>query len=189
MNIKIIIALVSFIFISVSSDALGQNQGGGNVMVLNLVGTGNGELLKVPDIDGDGIEDDATCFAVDLYNGENGHLIGTAVDCLSMISSVGDGLALVGTTYFNFPQGTLITRGNTSVQPVTQPTVTPDGQSITHITGAASNENAILEGTGRFEGQTGTVRLSGMVDMSNIDIGQITFNCLFVIALDPSESE
>ncbi|QQX81280.1 hypothetical protein JK628_05265 [Shewanella sp. KX20019] len=189
MNTKIIIALVSFIFISVPLDAIGENQGGGNVMVLNLVGTGNGELLKVPDIDGDGIEDDATCFKVNLLNGENGHLIGTAVDCLSMIASVGDGLALVGTTYFNFPQGTLVTRGNTTVQPVTKAIVTPDGQSITHITGAASNENAILEGTGRFQGQTGTVRLSGMVDMSNIDIGQITFDCLFVIALDPSSSE
>ncbi|WP_299808125.1 hypothetical protein [uncultured Shewanella sp.] len=158
-------------------------------MVLNLVGTGNGELLKVPDIDGDGIEDDATCFEVDLLNGKNGHLIGKAVDCLSMISSVGDGLSLVGTTYFTLPQGTLVTRGNTSVQPVTEAIVTPDGQPISHITGAASNENAILQGTGRFEGRTGTVRLSGMVDMSNIEIGQLTFDCLFVIALDPSSTE
>ncbi len=189
MNTKFLIALVSFFFISVSSAAIAENQGGGNVMVLNLVGTGNGELLKVPDIDGDGIEDDATCFEVDLLNGKNGHLIGKAVDCLSMISSVGDGLSLVGTTYFTLPQGTLVTRGNTSVQPVTEAIVTPDGQPISHITGAASNENAILQGTGRFEGRTGTVRLSGMVDMSNIEIGQLTFDCLFVIALDPSSTE
>jgi len=100
---------------------------------------------------------------------------------------VGGGVALVGTSYFHLPQGTLITRGYTSVQPVTQTTETTWGQGITHITGASDTGNAIIGGTRRFAGATGTVRLSGMVDLSEFggNVGDpMTFDCLFVIDLD-----
>ena len=113
-------------------------------------------------------------------------MIGSATDCLSQIQLVGTGIQLVGTTYFHMPEGTLVTRGNTSVQPVLHPTVTPDGQVITHITGASGDGNGIISGTGRFAEREGTVRLSGMVDMTNFTGEEgtpIAFDCLFVIDL------
>jgi len=92
----------------------------------------------------------------------------------------------VGTTYFNFPQGELVVRGKTTVQPALHPTVSASGQAMTHITGAASPDNAVISGTRRFAGAEGTVRLSGMVDMTHFagDVGDpISFDCLFFVDL------
>ena len=117
---------------------------------------------------------------------KNQRTVGTATDCLSNVTPIGTGVALVGTTYFNFPQGELVVRGKTTVQPVLHPTVSASGQSMTHITGAASPDNAVISGTRRFAGAEGTVRLSGMVDMSGFggNVGDpISFDCLFVIDL------
>ncbi|WP_028109793.1 hypothetical protein [Ferrimonas futtsuensis] len=163
-----------------------KEQGAGNHLVLNLVGSGDMYQSTVPDIDGDGLDDDAICFDVQLMDAHNRRHIGTATDCLSHVTPVGTGVALVGTTYFHLPQGTLVTRGNTSVQPTLQNTMTPSGQAVTHVTGAAGTGNAILWGTGRFAGAMGTVRLSGMVDMTSFagNPGDpIAFDCLFVIDL------
>lgn len=170
-----------------SLTAYAKDRGAGNHYVLNLIGTGAMYEDLVPDIDGDGVDDPAICFDVELINQMNKQVVGTATDCLSDLTPIGTGVALVGTSYFHMPQGTLITRGLTSVQPVLQPTVTTWGQNITHITGASGTGNAIIGGTKRFAGATGTVRLSGMVDLSefggNIE-DPMTFDCLFVIDLD-----
>lgn len=181
---------VLLIIISICLSAsfyVGANQGGGNHLVLNLVGSGDMYESFVPDIDGDNLDDPAICFDVELVNMKNRQVIGTATDCLSIVTPTGSGLALVGTTFFNMPNGTLITRGSTTVQPVLHPTVTPNGINMTHITGASSDGNSILDGTGRFKNATGTVRLSGMVNMTNFtgNVGTpISFDCLFIIDLD-----
>jgi len=162
-------------------------------LVYNLIGTGEMFSRKVPDIDGDGNKDDAICFKVQLVNLKNQKEIGTAIDCLSNIEAKSDdeggGIRLVGTTFFKTPHGKLVTRGKTTVQPVLRKTVTPNGVKITHITGASSKKNSVLYGTGRFKNSKGTVRLSGMVDMSKFndeDGNLITFDCLFVIDLKSS---
>ena len=147
--------------------------------VVRLIGTAVGEMRSVPDIDGDGIEDMGNCFDLTLVDAYTGKILGTATDCLSEITTVGDGLALVGTAFFNFENGTVVTRGLTTVQPTTH-----GSSSMTHITGAipTSTSNDILEGTGEFEGLQGGVRLSGAVNLSNIQSdNEITFNCVFVI--------
>jgi len=120
-------------------------------------------------------------------------VIETATDCLANITPAGDGVAVVGTTYFHLPQGTLISRGLTTAQPVVHPTVTPSGQPATHITGASSAENAILGGTmvlsivPALSGYQEWFRLSGMVDMSGF-MGNpgdpVSFDCIFVINLN-----
>ena len=145
---------------------VGANQGGGKHLVLNLVGSGDMYESVVPDIDGDFIDDPAICFDVKLVNMKNQQVIGTATDCLSNITPMGTGLTLVGTSFFTMPNGTLITRGSTTVQPVLHSTVTPNGQNITHITGASTDGNSIIGSTGRFKNATGIVRLSGMVDIT-----------------------
>ncbi len=102
------------------------------------------------------------------------------------VTPTGTGLALVGTTFFHLSQGDLVVRGNTTVQPVLHPIVTPSGQNITHITGASGPENAVIDGTGSFTGAVATTRLSGMVNLSEFagNVGDpITFDCLFVVDL------
>jgi hypothetical protein len=159
-------------------------------LVLNLIGTSTGYAGWVPDHTGDGVDDPATCFDVDLWDLKKNKKVGKATDCLSDLTPFGGvdllGTALIGTTYFNMgKKGTLITRGNTSVQPVGHLTVTPHGQNITHTTGASSDENAILGGTRKFKNATGTARLSGMVDLTYLmSEGKISFDCIFVIDLE-----
>lgn len=187
MNIKTVLIVVMSICLGMSSSVSAKSKGGGHHFVFNLIGPGNMYESYVPDIDGDTLDDPAICFDIELVNMKNQKVIGTATDCLSNVTPVGTGVALVGTTYFHMSNGTLITRGNTTVQPVLHQTTTPNGQNITHITGASGTDNAIIGGTGRFANKTGTVRLSGMVDMSgftgNVD-DPIVFDCLFIVDLD-----
>ena len=53
----------------------------GRGSTLRLKGLGHGYEGTVPDIDGDGVDDPATCFDVDLFD-SSGMKIGTAVDRL-----------------------------------------------------------------------------------------------------------
>ncbi|WP_299178794.1 hypothetical protein [uncultured Neptuniibacter sp.] len=187
MNLKTLAAIALMALLSAPAAFAGQDSGAGNRLVFNLMGSDDMYLGMVPDIDGDNLEDEAFCFDVDLVNGKNRQVIGSATDCLSNVEGGGQGgLMLVGTTFFNLPQGTLVTRGLTSVQPVNQVTVTPDGHPITHITGASVDGNAVLSGTGVFAGQEGTVRLSGMVDLSAFtgEGTPIFFDCLFIVDLE-----
>jgi hypothetical protein len=149
---------------------------------VRLVGTDIGETRDVPDIDGSSAE--GLCFDLSLEDVKTGKIVGTATDCLSNVTPVGDGLTLVGTTTFNFNDGNqLVSRGTTTVQPVTNPD--PTETPITHITGSIPNSDAdnILSGTGKFQDTSGPVRLSGAVNMvPQIDGSlQITFDCMFVI--------
>jgi hypothetical protein len=187
MKNKIVSTTILSIFLCLSFNASAKDDGGGKHYVLNLIGTG--EMYEgYEDLDGDGYAtDEAWCFDVDLVDMKNQQVIGTGTDCLADVTPMTPGVKLVGTTYFHMPQGDLVVRGNTSVQPVFHPIETPDGQSMTHITGAAGIGNAVIDGTKLFAGATGTARLSGMVDMSAFftNVGDpITFNCIFVIDLD-----
>jgi hypothetical protein len=158
-------------------------------IIVALRGTSIGEVRDMEyGIAGD--DDDALCFDLDIIDLKTGQKIGTAADCLSNIGESNGGLALVGRTIFNFPGGTLVTRGLTSVQPVTHGS--PD---FTHITGAipATGENGVLIGTGRFTNASGPVRLSGAVNIVPDPNGddpselQITFDCIFDINLGSTE--
>ncbi|MDH5445157.1 MAG: hypothetical protein OEY52_06330 [Gammaproteobacteria bacterium] len=153
-------------------------------MAMQLRGTATGYDGTVPDIDGDGIDDPATCFDVEVFNVATGLKMGDGTDCLSNITPVGGGLRIVGTTYFKLPSGTLVTRGITSVQPKTG-----GSESITHITGAipGSGDNSVIAGDGAFKGVSGPVRLSGAVDMSQVDSGIISFDCLFIASLSKNK--
>ncbi len=153
---------------------------GGNDIVVALRGTAVGEMQPIPATDA-GTEE-ALCFTIDLVDLATGDVIGDATDCLADLEGDGEiGIALVGTTTFNFPDGTLVSRGLTTVQPVLVGSV-----AYTHITGAVPEpgENSVLSGTGVFDGATGEVRLSGAVNMSELDSdGKITFDCVFVISV------
>ena len=151
----------------------------GKILVVGLQGTYTAETRPIPVTDQGSTE--AACFDLDLINLSTGKVIGTATDCLSDISDVGDGMALTGTTIFNLPGGTIMSRGRTTVKPITTNAAdTP----VTHITGAVPNAgtNSIISGTGKYAGASGEVRLSGAVNLSAFPT--ITFDCIFVITLD-----
>lgn len=149
-----------------------------------MAGTGVMTKGSVIDIDGDGNEDEAMCFDIPLYNMSTGEEIGKATDCLSNVYEASDGsVTLVGTTFFYTSDGTLMTRGNVTVQPVRVTTITDVG-SMTHITGSSSIGNGIIGGTGTYTTAEGPVRLSGMVDMSSFNGNEgdsITFDCIFEV--------
>jgi hypothetical protein len=158
---------------------------GARTLVLNLVGTGAMYIDTVPAATGLGDVVQAWCFDVDLVDLKTGETVGTATDCLDPTLSAQklspSGLGMIGTTYFNLPDGLLAIQGRTTVQPRNWPT-----RSFTHITGGNSAGNAVLYGTGVYRGLNGTARLSGMVDLSQFDqsVGSlITFDCIFIVEL------
>lgn len=154
----------------------GAPQGGPSVY--RLLGIGEAYASdQVPDGAGGTLE--ATCFDVELWDVTQNRRVGTASDCLSGISAVGDGLALTGTTKFDFGNGHHFwTQGLTTVQPTTH-----GSPNFTHVTGAVDTSgNGIIAGSGRFSSFAATARLSGAVNLSQLDSsGLITFDCLFVV--------
>ena len=184
---KRIIGFLACVGILVFVLAPSHAQGNGKRLVLNLVGEGTAYEMIIPDPDNPNSTTTAFCYDVDLFNAKNTQLIGTATDCLSNFEMIGGGVALVGTTTFRLPQGTFVTQGRTTVQGVLKPTTTTDGHPITNTTGASAAGNSILEGTKKYKNATGTVRLSGLVDLTKfnlVDGGMIFFDCLFVVDFD-----
>ena len=149
-------------------------------MIVALRGEATAETRTLSDLP-DSL--DATCFAgIPLIEVKTGKVIGTAEDCLSDINPVGEGMSITGTTFFNFQEGgTLISRGQTSVQPTTI-----GSDAFTHITGAipSPGSNQVIGGTESYEDASATVRLSGAVNLSLLESdGKVTFDCMFEITL------
>lgn len=115
--------------------------------------------------------------------------MGTGTDCLS-VAGPDDcgGLQVTATTVFQFdPDNSLTATGETSVQPTTFGS--PDA---THITGAipSTGEENIEDGTGIYADATGAVRLSGAVNMANLESkGEATFDCLWVMDVTKSDDK
>ena len=133
-----------------------------------------------------GLEDElaelggAACFDIDLIDAKTGNVIGSGADCLSLVtpSATDNGMSLTATTFFYFPGGTLVSQGLVTVQPKL------DGlEDFTHVTGAAPSlsENNVIYGDRKFKKAAGSVRLSGLVNLSQFGIGVIDFDCVFII--------
>ncbi len=159
-----------------------QETATGKQIAVELVGTATGEVRTI-----NGTEQ--TCFDVNMINPSTGLSVGTATDCLDMatVTPIGEsqGFTVFNTTIFNFEDGTIASRSETTVQPANDPL---PSSGATHITGEIASGNNILTdmGTGSFKGATGSTRLSGAVDMSKMGEGVLTFACIFVINLSKS---
>jgi len=167
----LIVLLVFGLFASAPAVGTADDGRRGNIVVLL---EGPGEFLEEPLVEG------ALCYETDLMEATSGRVIGTGVDCLADITAVGDGFLIDRTTIFRMPGGEIWANGPTSVVPTTGGS--PD---FTHIVGdiPAPGTNSIVDVTGRFAGASGSVRLSGAVNMAAFP-DTIGFNCLFVIDLD-----
>jgi len=119
------------------------------------------------------------CFDMDLVDAKTGNVIGSGSDCLSDINmSDNGGMSLTATSFFHFPGGTLVSQGLVTVQPKLHGL-----EEFTHVTGAAPSpsENNVIYGDGRFKDAAGSVRLSGLVNLSRFGSGYIDFDCVFII--------
>ena len=179
--IGVAVALFAGVFSGSTPDADAGQGSVGHDLVVALRGTGDAFTMDIPTTDAGTTQ--GTCFTVDLVDLATGNVIGDASDCLAdIVPDAGGGMALTGTTFFNFPGGELVSRGRTTVQPVLDGSV-----DFTHITGAVpqDGDNSVLSGTGRFNQAEGAVRLSGAVNLAELDSdGKITFDCVFVISLN-----
>ena len=169
--------------------------GGKKIIALEFVANTPGEVRNViHPRTGETLVEDALCFDGVVKEIATGRVVGKAEDCLSpqelddggtQFNVFDDSIRLIGTTIFSLRGGKLISQGQTTVRPVIW-----EDQPNTHITGAIPqpDSNSILAGTRRFRNASGTVRLSGAVDMSGFTAetgeGPIAFSCLFVITLD-----
>jgi hypothetical protein len=166
-------------------------QPGGRRLAVILEGTALGVPAEVPDINGDGRPDAATCWDLNMVDAKTATHIGRAIDCLSFVDLDGTGPKPVGTTFFRFPQGMLVSRGKNTAQPVLwDPSINPDvDPNVTLVTGAfpAPDSNNVLSGTHEFAKARGRVRFSGAVRIHPDNV-TVTFSCIFIIDLDrPNE--
>lgn len=152
-------------------------------LVLNLKGAAAGTQRSY-DTDGDGQDDTtAMCFDAPIIDPATGDQIGSGSDCLDVQSNDSGNIQLTGTGFFELDGGLLVVQGQTTVRPVLQPTMR-DGINFTHITGANS-DGGLMYGTGVFDNTSGSVRLSGQVDMSRVESDNIIyFDCLFIVEFD-----
>src|SRR5919197_4032807 len=99
------LAAVLGLFAGSSSAAAGQTR------LFRLLGTATAHTCKIPRTE-QGTTNTDLCFTVDLFEFRDGAFtrVGTATDALADLRQVGDGLAVTGTTFFNLPEGRLVTR-------------------------------------------------------------------------------
>jgi hypothetical protein len=173
---------------SFGAEALANGGSADPRLVLQLLGSDVAEERDIPPINDSGgalLTDKGLCFDVDLLNLRTGKMIGTATDCLALLEEQGDGVVLVGTTIFNMPGGSFTSRGVTTVEPIADHSQVPSSSAATHTTGSIPEEppvNNVIAGSGRFADFEASVRLSGAVNMSQLDSdGIIAFDCVFVI--------
>lgn len=165
-----------------------------NNLELEIAGTGYGHIrTDLPGFEGK----EAWCFGgIPMYDKKSRLHVGYANDCLmGVINEDGSISVNPGFTFFDFfaPNGevhTLMVSGGVSVQPVTVKTQTSWGMNVTHITGSSASDtrrnNTCVGGSGPFDGASCVSRISGMVDMSNMDPANIpgstiTFSCFFAV--------
>jgi hypothetical protein len=179
-------SLVTFalVLIIIGNSALAA--GKGNTIAVNLLGTAtaypSADLFDEYDVVGP----DSLCWDFDLVDIKTGKSMGDVTDCAAIVGVVGGllgepqtGYQVIGTTFFYFPGGTVVSRVYTTVQPVTH-----GSPGFTHITGAVPlpGEDNVLYGDGKFKNAKGTVRFSGTGDFSTFFFdGEITIDCLFTL--------
>ena len=126
------------------------------------------------------------CFKTDLFDTKKHKLIGDGLDCLVVVDSTESGMLLVDrTTVFNFndgKRGRLVARGMTTVVPIFGASSPLYSHVVGDVDSTTSNIVSAL-GTKDFKRRTGSVRLSGIVNLVDHP-GKILFNCIFVIEFD-----
>lgn len=203
LTLVLVVGVIFTALLAITASGAAAGQADPDIVVI-LRGAGPGVDPLDPRIAG--VPANNGCYETDLFDAKTNRIIGTGIDCLEVIDgddtdgdtvfpSIGDSFLVDRTTIFFFPQGTLVARGNTTVVPTIFPN--PGGSSplYTHVVGdvneltdniAAGCGTATSGCTGSFADAKGDVRLSGIVDMTDLlnGVSNVGFNCIFVIDLD-----
>ncbi|MDQ2696816.1 MAG: hypothetical protein M3Z21_15850 [Pseudomonadota bacterium] len=153
-------------------------------MLLLLKGLKNTYPCQIPATDQGTTS--ATCVDFDVIDLKTNRIVGTATDTTADVAPEGTGLVATGTTFFRFPQGTLVVRGRGSIQPTLVGPAILNRAQITHIAGIfppSADANAVLSGTGRYRNATGSLVLLGALNLDNAPV-QEQFFCLFLLRLN-----
>jgi len=158
------------------------------ILIFQLQGKAVGTTRPIPQVPETGTTQ-GNCFDVDILGLGDNTAVGTATRCLTDIRTVDSGMALTATTFFRFPNGMLVSRQRTTVQPMIDRTA-----EMTHITGALPAPlatNVLAEvGTGKFAGVPGSVRIVGAMNLSNFkDKNEIAFDDIAIIRLAERTSQ
>jgi len=123
---------------------------------------------------------DFACHEMDVIDPASKLRLGRGIDCLANITpDQNGGLTLTGVSIFILPGGTIISKGETSLQTFINGLGSGNG-SRSHITGGFPTNDNVIATTGDFADMTGKARLSGMVRAGG---EKMMFDCLFVIDL------
>ncbi|MDA5095760.1 hypothetical protein O2N63_16845 [Aliiroseovarius sp. KMU-50] len=123
------------------------------------------------------------CHEMDVIDPGSKLKLGRGIDCLANITpDENGGLTLTGVSIFMLPGGTIISKGETSLQTFINGFGSGEG-SRSHITGGFPTVDNVIATTGDFVDMTGKARLSGMVRAGG---EKMMFDCLFVIDLTHS---
>jgi hypothetical protein len=154
----------------------------GRTLVVQLQGRDTGETRTIPPVANSGTKE-GNCFDMNLFDVVANKAIGTATRCFADINTAGAGMALTDTIFFRFPEGNMISRNRTTIQPAID-----SSPEVTHIAVAIPDSyTATLlpdAGSGSFKGVLGSARLAGAMDMSQFRArNEIAFNDIIVIEL------
>jgi hypothetical protein len=196
-RIQVILAVVAFVVAAAPHASAG--------LAVKFVGTAQaGDLSpKIAQaIERSGVDVEGfACFQLPLFDLASGRPLGIGVDCLNPFDTLGDpagdGLQIEAKTFFFLKKGLIVNHGCTSVRPFFAGV---GDAGVTHMSGsipksefgvepspipACEEAGGVILTTRSFRQSSGEVRLSGAVNLSNADAGEITFSCMFVLDLDP----
>lgn len=131
----------------------------------------------------------ATCFTANMRLTLSGQSLGTGIDCLvtKAINDGGPGINVQALSLFIFDgrgKRSIVTLGKTSVRPFIKNVGDASG-GVTHMTGsipsADGSGDGIIGGSGKYAKATGTVRVSGAMDLSKKTGAPVVFDCLWLL--------
>jgi len=151
-------------------------------LVVQLKGRDTGETRTIPPVANTGTRE-GNCFDMNLFDVVANKAIGTATRCFADINTAGSGMALTDTIFFRLPEGNMISRNRTTIQPAID-----SSPEVTHVAVAIpdSYTTTLLPdaGSGSYKGILGSARLAGAMDMSQFRArNEIAFNDIVVIEL------
>ena len=177
---KRILAIAGLITLAVSGLAVATPDGGhAKTLALVLRGPAVADARTV-DIAAGSFTGSA--FDNPLFDARTGDVVGRGTDLIMSMDPDGAGFDAQTLTIYRLKDGDIYTQNRVAVQPTSVPLF-----NSSHIVGAldAPGTNQIIGGTGAYRGATGRVRLSGMIDLSQLNAtGDAHFNCIFQIELD-----
>jgi hypothetical protein len=150
--------------------------------VLYLKGKAVGETRKIPVVEATGTNE-GNCFDVDMIDPQNQVSLGSATRCFTDMQTMRDGMAVTGTTFLKFRDGTIVARNRATIQPIlVKPT------EMTHIISGVPSPLAtnllVSHNTNRYQDTAGSLRFGGIINLGEFqEKNTIVFDEVAIVTL------